>query len=147
MNQRLFLFVAMGCVGITTEIFFTAITAQVAAFPEIDNWRLTGHSYIWMFPIYGLAGLAFPLILPKIHYLYFPIRMWIYALGIFVVEFIAGWLLDVFTGQCPWEYTSGWHIMGYIKLDYAPFWMLFGGLVERIIVFLQRLQPQKAAIK
>jgi uncharacterized membrane protein len=143
MNQRLFLFIAMGCVGMTAEIFFTAITSQVNAFPEIENWKLNGQSYIWMFPIYGLAGLAFPLILPKIQHLLFPIRMVIYALGILIVEFITGWLLDVFTGKCPWEYTTGWHVMGYIRLDYTPFWMLFGGLVEKIVVYLQGLQHQK----
>jgi uncharacterized membrane protein len=140
MNQRIFLFAAMGCLGITAEIFFTAITAQINAWPEIENWRLKGESYIWMFPIYGIAGWAFPIILPKIQHLHFVVRTLIYAIGILTVEFITGWMLDVFTGQCPWEYTTGWHVMGYIRLDYTPFWMLFGGMVERVIVFLQSLQ-------
>jgi hypothetical protein len=143
MNQRLFLFLAMGCLGITTEIFFTAITAQVEAYPNIDSWRLSGHSYIWMFPIYGMAGLAFPVILPIIQHLLFPIRMLIYGIGILVVELITGGLLDIITGSCPWEYTTGWHVKGYIRLDYLPFWMLFGGLLEKVIVFLQNLYVQK----
>lgn len=142
MNQRLFLVLAMGCVGVTTEIFFTAIMHQIAVWPDIENWRLEGNSYIWMFPIYSISGWAFPLLLPHIQRFPFFIRMLIYGIGILIVEFITGWMLDVFTGQCPWEYTTGMHILGYIRLDYLPFWMLFGGLVEKVIVYLMKISRQ-----
>ena len=137
MKKHIFLLVAMGCIGITTEIFFTAICDIIAQWPDIDSWALKGVSYIWMFPIYGIAGIAFPAIMPYITRLPFILRMCIYGIGILVIEFITGWLLDIFTGRCPWEYTSGWHLMGYIRFDYLPLWALFGGLVEKIITFLQ----------
>jgi uncharacterized membrane protein len=52
-------------------------------------------------------------------------------LGIFVVEFITGFILDKFTGHCPWQYMSRWNIMGYIRLDYLPAWMCFAYIIER----------------
>ena len=136
MKKHIFLFVAFACVGITTEIFFTAIKQVINNWPQAD-WALKGQSYIWMFPIYGIAGVAFPIIIPYIEKIPFIIRMCIYAIGILIVEFITGGLLDFFTGKCPWEYTTCWHIMGYIKLEYFPLWALFGGMVEKTIVFLQ----------
>lgn len=151
-NKMLFLFVAFGCVGITTEIFFTAITNNINAVQagEAINWRLLGQSYIWMFPIYGLAGLAWPVIYPRISNLNVFFRACIYAIGILAVEFITGWLLDITTGRCPWEYTTGWHIMGYIRLDFFPLWAGFGFMVERIFLLLNRLadgKPQNASSK
>lgn len=132
----------MACVGMTTEIFFTAITDNINRFQEglpID-WRLKGQSYIWMFPIYGLAGLLFPIVLKFIDHLPAILRASIYGVGILLVEFITGGLLDLFTGQCPWEYTTGWHVMGYIRLDYFPLWAAFGYMVERILKILDKVQ-------
>lgn len=137
MKKHLFLFVAFACIGITTEIFFTAITHVIHSWPHAD-WSLKGQTYIWMFPIYGIAGIAFPFILPYLQKIPFVFRMCIYAIGILIIEFITGGLLDFFTGKCPWEYTTGWNVMGYIRLDYFPLWALFGGMVEKIIVYLQR---------
>lgn len=141
MKKALFMIAAMGCVGITTEIFFTAILNNVIAVQNGDpiSWRLMGQSYIWMFPIYGIAGVAFPWMLKYIGKYPAVVRMVIYALGIFAVEFVSGWALDMITGSCPWEYKSGWHIMGYIQLEYFPLWAMFGFIVERICVLLGRI--------
>lgn len=144
MNRKLFLFIAMGCVGITTEIFFTAITHMIDQWPNPENWRLEGNSYIWMFPIYGIAGVAFPLLMPYLKHFIFIIRWLIYGIGILAVEFITGGLLDIFTGSCPWNYTTGWHIMGYIRIDYLPLWMGFGGMVEMILLYIMsQLKEEK----
>lgn len=107
------------------------------------NWKLQGKSYIWMFPIYGLAGLLFPPILKYIGHLHFAIRAIIFAIGILLVEFISGALLDFFTGQCPWEYTTGWHVMGYIRLDYFPFWVIFAAFIDWIISILNKVDLEK----
>ncbi|MEX0813281.1 MAG: hypothetical protein WD048_13765 [Chitinophagales bacterium] len=138
--KKLFLFCAFACVGITTEIFFTAITDNITAFQNNQpiDWRLKGQSYIWMFPIYGLAGLLFPIVLKYIGHFHVLLRVSIYGVGILAVEFIAGAALDFFTGQCPWEYTSGWHIMGYIRLDYFPLWAAFGYMIESILGVLDK---------
>ena len=141
MPRRLFLFIAFACVGITTEIFFTAIVDainHVQAGTGID-WRLMGKSYIWMFPIYGLAGLLFPLLYDRIIKIPLVLRMCIYGIVILAIEFTTGAILDKLTGQCPWQYTSGWQVMGYIRLDYFPLWAGFGLLIERIYVFLSNL--------
>lgn len=135
MKKHFFLFVAFACIGITTEIFFTAITRNIDLFPNVE-WSLEGHTYIWMFPIYGIAGIAFPWLWKYIHNIPLLLRWVIYGAGIILVEFIAGGILDFFTGKCPWEYTDGMNIMGYIRLDYFPLWALFGWMVERIMLFL-----------
>lgn len=134
----LFLFVAFGCIGITTEIFFTAIVDAITAVQHNEpiNWRLLGTSYIWMFPIYGLAGLAFPLLMTMLDKWPFWLRWAFYGVAILAVEFVTGWALDMATGRCPWEYTTGWHIMGYIRLDYYPLWVGFGVMIERIYLLL-----------
>lgn len=137
LQQRIFLFCAMGCLGMTCEIFFTAFTGL---YDGTMGVQMKGHSYIWMFPIYGIAGIAFPILLKYIGNWNVLLRMCVYATGILIVEFITGWLLDVFTGQCPWEYKTGWHIMGYIRLDYFPFWAGFGLLVELVLRFLMKLR-------
>lgn len=136
-KQKLFLFCAMGCLGMTTEIFFTAFTGLYNGTMDI---QMKGFSYIWMFPIYGLAGIAFPPILKLIGNWNVLLRMCVYAIGILAVEFATGWFLEVVTGQCPWEYKEGWHLMGYIRFDYFPFWALFGLMVELALKFLMRLR-------
>ena len=66
-------------------------------------------------------------------------RLFIYAIGIYIVEFASGFLLDMLTGSCPWEYKEGLHILGYIRLDYLPAWMGFGYLLEKLVLFFQQL--------
>ncbi len=141
-NQRLFLFAAMGCVGMTGEIFFTAIYdiamghAVVIKGETVVPSRLLGYSYLWMFPIYGLGAILFPFLFKLIGHWNVLLRMCVYGAGIIAVEFITGWLLDVTTGQCPWEYKEGWQVMGYIRLDFFPFWAVFGLMVEKLLNFL-----------
>jgi uncharacterized membrane protein len=64
------------------------------------------------------------------------LRLLIYVLGIYIVEFSTGFLLEQITGKCPWEYTSGWHIMGYIRLDYFPTWLVFAFIVESLYLYI-----------
>ncbi len=138
-SNLLFLFAAFGCIGITTEIFFTAIVDAIVATQngEAINWRLLGVSYIWMFPIYGLAGIALPIVYEKLERWPAVARWLFYGVVILAVEFVAGWILDVTTGRCPWLYSTGWHIMGYIRLDYYPLWVGFGIMIERIYLLLR----------
>ena len=141
MKQRIFLFCALGCVGMTTEIFFTAICDVILGKAE-DPMRLMGQSYIWMFPIYGLAGIVFPPVLKVIGNWNVLLRMCAYAIGILAVEFVTGWLLDFVTGQCPWEYKEGWHLMGYMRIDFFPFWAIFGLMAEKLLKFLEGLRSE-----
>jgi hypothetical protein len=122
MNKFGFMLLFFGCLGICTEIFFVAFMNLINNEPFCNEplWSLTGKTYVWMFPIYALipilGGLLFRYFRP------YPLllRLLGYTLLIFTVESIAGFLLDQLTGKCPWEYTKGWHIMGYIQLEYTP---------------------------
>lgn len=136
-KKRLVLFILFGCLGITVEIFFTALVDLYGQVMNggITNLSLAGKSYIWMFPIYGLIALLFEPLYKMVHNYNVIFRTFIYAIAIFVVEFATGWLLDVITGYCPWEYHSRWAVMGYIRLDYLFFWMGFSYLVEKLYLY------------
>lgn len=136
MKHKLILFVVFACGGITTEVFFTATRQLISGTGDL---RLTGHSYIWMFPVYGLAALFFPPAIHRMKHLNPIVRACIYATGILLVEFIAGAALELLTGTCPWKYKTGLHVLGYIRLDYFPFWAIFGFIIERIIFGYEKL--------
>lgn len=127
-KERVFSFVLYGGLGVTTEVFFTAIVDLLNG--EVDDLRLMGVSYIWMFPIYGLTSVLFPIgfgLLEKLNRL---VRYVVYGVVILAVELLAGFALEQLTGRCPWEYQVGWHFGGYIRFDYLPLWMLFGAMLE-----------------
>jgi uncharacterized membrane protein len=134
------LFFAFACIGITTEIFFTAISSVVESMlnNEPISWRLLGFSYIWMFPIYGLIAFLAPIVFGLLSKYPLILRLFLAAIVIFCVEFITGFLLDQLTGSCPWEYKHGYHVMGYIQLEYLPAWMLFVFMIEKIYKYLDK---------
>ena len=144
LKKYLFFFLAFACVGMTTEIFFAALSDF---FPKLQtgiiSWKMQGKSYIWMFLIYGAGGIIFPLAIGSLMKIFFLWRVIIYAAGILLFEFIAGALLDFFIGQCPWEYKTGLHVMGYIRLDYFPAWAFFGFGLEKLSLFLEQLANGK----
>jgi MFS family permease len=82
--KKWLLFLAFGCVGITTEIFFTAISSVVESIlnHEAINWRMLGFSYIWMFPIYGLISFLAPIVLGFLSKYPLLLRMFIAAIHI-----------------------------------------------------------------
>lgn len=138
MPKKLFLILFFACFGITVEIFFVALSNLLNQSPFCGEplWSLTGKTYIWMFPIYACIPLfAGPL------FRYFSVwpllfRLFAYTLVILSVEFVSGFALEQLTGKCPWEYTTGWHFMGYIRLDYIPAWMGFSFLIEYLYNYL-----------
>lgn len=139
MSKKLFMMIFFGCFGMTGEIFFTAITHALAGTSIIEGepiMSLTGKTYVWMFPIYVLIPIIGGWLFEKLRPYFWLLRIFIYALGILTVEFITGFLLEQFTGKCPWEYTTGWHIMGYIRLDYTPAWMFFAFWVEYLYNYI-----------
>ncbi|MCF8276428.1 MAG: putative ABC transporter permease [Flavobacteriales bacterium] len=137
-SERFISFALYGGLGITTEVFFTAISDLINS-GNFDDLSLKGQSYIWMFPIYGLAAILFPLAFSVLKKWNRMLRYIIYGAGILLVELITGFLLEQFTGRCPWEYQTGWHFGGYIRFDYLPLWMLFGALIEEFHHFNKRI--------
>ncbi len=125
-------FIIYGLLGWCVEIFWTGISSLLQG-----NTNLTGWTYLWMFPIYGLAIFLEP-IYSKIKSQPILIRGGIYTLLIFSVEYLSGWLLKNTVGACPWNYSQvPYSIDGLIRLDYAPAWFTLGLLFEKLYQLLQ----------
>lgn len=141
MYKTLIRFYLWATLGLSSEIFFTAFSDLYIAIHDHKpiDWGLSGHSYVWMFFIYGSGALLFPLTHKHLKGFHLLLRMIAIAIGIFIVEFITGFILDKVTGHCPWEYTSQWNVMGYIRLDYLPVWMIFAYIIERADEMFERM--------
>ena len=125
---------AYGCMGLLVEIFFTGLGAVIVQ----KNWAATGKTYLWMLPIYGFSGVLFDSVRD------FGLPYWVNApimvLGIYVIEFGSGWILEKIIGRCPWDYGSGrYTLMGYIRLDYAPFWLILALIFDPVSALLHRV--------
>lgn len=120
-------FLKCGLIGWCIEILYTSLLAL-----RRRDMTLTGHTSLWMFPIYGSAFLIRPfsrLIRGRV----FWVRGLFYAFFIYLVEFISGRLL-MKKHACPWNYHhSRWQIHDVIRLDFAPFWFFIGLLYEAIL--------------
>lgn len=120
-------FLKCGLTGWCMEIVFTSLDSL-----RHRDKTLTGHTSIWMFPIYGCAALFAP-----ISRLLKAKPIWMRGLAymslIFSTEYATGKLLSR-KGLCPWDYrNSRWNIDRVIRLDYAPYWFGAGLLFERLV--------------
>lgn len=140
LHQTIFLVIFFAAFGIATEVFFTAFMDFYYNTPLCDKtrWALAGNSYVWMVFIYGLIPLFGNVVVRPMHKYNIALRLLLYASIIYAVEFISGYALKLITGSCPWEYTSGWHVMGLIRLDYAPAWLFFAFLLETLYLYVLR---------
>lgn len=128
-------YIIYGLVGWCIEVFWTGIGSFLRGDAELRGW-----TYLWMFPIYGLA-----IFLEPVHN---QIRAWpviirggVYTLFIFAIEYSTGWLLKNTIDTCPWDYSQNpLSVNGFIRLDYAPAWFLAGLLFERLHDFLVKTQ-------
>lgn len=134
-SDKLILFALFASLGVSAEVLFTALMDFIKSAPEKKDLRLKGHSYLWMFPIYGIIAFLFPVAYDFTSSWNIFTRMILYALIILLVEYILGYLIEKITGKCPWEYSSRFAVHGYIRLDYIPLWALFGLLIEIVYVF------------
>jgi uncharacterized membrane protein len=133
-------FFIYGLLGWCWEVVWTAITEK--AWGKQRDWRLMGHSYLWMFPIYGLLGPVGEPIHNALRTHFWVLRGLVYLLGIWAVEYATGWLLRRITGKCPWDYSNfPGNIHGLITLEYAPVWFVFGLSFERVHDALVKLTP------
>lgn len=129
-----------GLLGWCFEIIWTAVTEK--AWGEQADWRLAGHTYLWMFPIYGLLAPLGEPVHEALRRSPWVIRGTVYLIGIWAVEFTAGWTLRKLIGRCPWDYSRfRGHIQGLIALEYAPVWFIFGLAFERVHDALLVLTP------
>ena len=131
------------CVGITTEIVFTSISKLVNTYiaDSAIDWALGGKTYLWMFIIYASIPFLFKLFNPYVEQYNIFLKALFGVFVIYIVEFSTGLFLEITTGVCPWKYTEGLHLFGYIRLDYFPFWYIFGLLIVYVYDLLdKRLQ-------
>jgi hypothetical protein len=129
-------------IGITLEIFWTSIINSI----KVSDLKLTGKTYLWMFPVYAIVPLIYILILPNFNHTNIFFRGIIYMLAFYLLEFISGWLIKKLVKVSPWNY-EGYSINifgkkyksnlnGLICLEYAPIWFLYGILGEFYFKFL-----------
>jgi putative ABC transporter type IV len=133
-------FVLYGLGGWCGEVLFTALTGSL---PQRD-WRLTGRTYLWMFPIYGLLAPLYEPVHELIRGFPFGARAVVWSLGFTAVECSSGWLIERLTGRCPWDYVASANrlaINAYIRWDYFPLWAAVGLALEPAHDVLVRLTP------
>ena len=120
-------FFKCGAIGWCMEIFWTGMHAIGK-----KDWKMTGKSSLWMFPIYGMAACIGP-VSRKLGEVPVFVRGSIYMLGIFAAEYSSGMLLKKYH-LCPWDYSQvPYNYKGVIRLDYAPVWFFTGLLYEKIL--------------
>lgn len=120
-------FIFCGSLGWCFEVFWTGLGSLFH-----HDKKLIGRTSLHMFPIYGTA-----VIIPPIHKLIKKanvfIRGSVYALCIFLTEFISGSFLKKHNA-CPWDYSgSVFNYKGIIRLDYAPVWFIVGLIYEKFL--------------
>jgi uncharacterized membrane protein len=137
MVTRFFIY---GLVGWIIEVVFTGMGSLLHGF-----FALTGYTYLWMFPIYGLAVLMEP-VHDRIRESPWPVRGIIYVAIIFMIEYISGLSLKMLLGFCPWDYSGAtpYAVDGFIRLDYGPAWFAAGLGFEKLHDALIAVQKRLA---
>ena len=113
---RFFIF---ALIGLLMEVFFGACGSLARG-----HWNLRGGTSPWMMVDYGLLGLVLMPIGQPLMRRGIPLvlRAVVYMLGIYVVEFVSGWIFDLCHIEI-WDYSHlRFNLYGYITLMYAPFW-------------------------
>ena len=128
-------FIIYGFLGLLAEILWNGFGAMIKG-----DVLLRGTTCIWMFPIYGFAVFLEP-VHYRIKHLPLIVRGGIYMVLIFAVELISGLLLRSVLGECPWNYANKKiSICGIITLGYAPVWMAYGIMFEKIHDVIVRIE-------
>ena len=122
---------AYGVAGVASEVMFTGARDSVLR----RDWRLRGHSYLWMVPIYGLSAFLFEPMHDSMRGRPLWQRAAAYSIGIMGVEYVVGTALRRSVGVVPWDYSGHgrWVLPGgATRLDYAPLWAVAGLALERV---------------
>lgn len=121
-------FFICGLIGWFFECLWTGLSS---IFFKKDK-KLSCHTSIWMFPIYGMASFLFP-ISKLLKNRCAILRGGVYTLLIFGTEFLTGSILKKYKA-CPWDYSrSKYNYHGLIRFDYAPAWFFMGLFYEKIL--------------
>ena len=135
--QTIFLkFFIYGLLGLCIEVLWTGFGSLMK-----KDWKMSGNTYLWMLPIYGITGLLFEGIYNRISYIPWVIRGIIWMSLIFFIEYISGRIIKQIIGVCPWDYSSNtkYSVRGFIRIDYAPEWFAVGLIFEQICTVVNKL--------
>jgi hypothetical protein len=139
-----------GLAGWCSEIVSTGIRSR----GRDHNWRLTGTTYLWMLPIYGVAAVAFEPAHDAAVRARTPwyARAVIWTAGIYLVEAASGEAIRQLTGEVPWDYSrprggkpEPTHWRGLVRPAYAPVWFAVGLGMEQLRGLLDRIELAPAA--
>jgi hypothetical protein len=137
------------CLGVAAEVGFTAICAKLGLRLTADlddpearrTWRLKGHSFVWMFPIYGVGFLVFEQVHDVVRFAAWPLRGIVYVAMLYAIELAAGIGLVALTGAHVWRWTGRGASGGHIHLAMAPVWFVVMLALEPIHDLLTRVGP------
>jgi len=106
-----------------------------------DNVNLRGHTSLWMIFDYGLIGIITPWLRNpmKAKGIPFPVRAFIYMLGIFIVEYISGILFHKIFGLNIWDYSQfRYNLHGQITLEFVPVWYTLSLTIEKLYEWVDK---------
>jgi hypothetical protein len=128
-------FLAYGVGGWVFEVLFTGVKGP---FRDRD-WRLASHTYLWMFPFYGAAAVAFEPLHDALRQQPWWRRGTAYTAGFFAAEAASGTAIRRLTGEVPWDYARPRgtrpvpvHWRGLVRPLYAPVWFGLGLVLEHV---------------
>jgi hypothetical protein len=134
-----------GLAGWCSEIVTTGIRSR----GRDGNWRLTGTTYLWMLPIYGVAAVLFEPAHDAAKRAGWPrwARGAAWTGGIYLVEAASGEAIRSVTGEVPWDYSRPrgskpvpTHWRGLVRPAYAPVWFAVGLGMEQLRGLLDRIE-------
>jgi hypothetical protein len=130
-----------GVLGWGIEVCFTAFKDLVTG---KGDRRLTGESYVWMFPVYGAGGLAGEVVHRAMRDRPVWERAGAYALTFWAVEASTGEVMRRTLGDIPWGESYRGHRDqvgdGHIRLFWGPNWAVAGLALEVVEPYVRRLQ-------
>lgn len=126
------------CLGVASEVVFTAVCARLGIRVTADldepeartSWRLKGHSFVWMLPIYGVGLLAFEVLHDALRAEPWLVRGAAYVAMLYVLELGASLLLVRLTGAHVWRWIGRGSVGGHVQLAMAPIWLAAGLALE-----------------
>lgn len=138
-------FLAYGLAGWCSEVVTTGLRSR----GRDGDWRLTGTTYLWMLPVYGVAAVLFEPADAAARRAGLPWwqRGLAWTAGIYGIEAASGEVIRAVTGEVPWDYSrprgrkpEPTHWRGLVRPAYAPVWFAVGLGMEQLHDLLDRIE-------
>jgi hypothetical protein len=118
------------CLGVAAEVVFTAVCARLGLVLTADmddaearnGWRLKGHSFVWMLPIYATGLAAFEVVHDVLRDEAWLVRGLTYVGVLYAIELAASVALARLTGAHVWRWVGRGNVGGHVHLAMAPVW-------------------------